>query len=164
LVLNERLVGLTLKQIRSTIPERLRDTAASTDARELLNIFVQEGDQLFDVAVSSSQDSVLLGGTSVLVEQPEFATGDAIKRLLALTDRPGELAQLLRTRGGSGISITIGAEHKEPDLAKFTLVTAEYHAGPLAGVIGVIGPTRMPYDKVISLVTHTSRMLSALLE
>jgi heat-inducible transcriptional repressor len=43
-----------------------------------------------------------------------------------------------------------------------TIVTAEYRAGPLGGVIGVIGPTRMPYEKVISLVSHTSQMISAL--
>jgi len=42
-------------------------------------------------------------------------------------------------------------------------VTAEYHAGGLSGVIGVIGPTRMPYEKVVSLVSHTSRLVSDLL-
>ena len=44
------------------------------------------------------------------------------------------------------------------------MVTASYHAGPLSGVIGVIGPTRMPYDKVISLVTHTSELVTDLLK
>ena len=44
------------------------------------------------------------------------------------------------------------------------MVTAEYHAGSLTGIIGVIGPTRMPYDKVISLVTHTSQLVTDLLE
>jgi heat-inducible transcriptional repressor len=43
-------------------------------------------------------------------------------------------------------------------------VTAEYRAGSLAGVIGVIGPTRRPYEKVIAIVTHTSRLVSDLLD
>jgi heat-inducible transcriptional repressor len=43
-------------------------------------------------------------------------------------------------------------------------VTAQYHAAGLSGVIGVIGPTRMPYEKVISLVTHTSKLITELLE
>jgi heat-inducible transcriptional repressor len=43
-------------------------------------------------------------------------------------------------------------------------VTAQYRSGTVTGVIGVIGPTRMPYDKVISLVTHTSRLLTDLLD
>jgi heat-inducible transcriptional repressor len=62
------------------------------------------------------------------------------------------------------VSITIGNEHSDPKHASFTVVTASYHAGPLSGVIGVIGPTRMPYDKVISLVTHTSELLTDLLK
>ena len=86
-------------------------------------------------------------------------------RLLALTDRPEELGELLRRRGSApGISITIGAEHGHPALSDFTVVTAEYRAGALAGVIGVIGPTRMPYDKIITMVAHTSRLISDLLE
>ena len=48
-------------------------------------------------------------------------------------------------------------------LEPFTVVTSEYSAGTLSGVIGVIGPTRMPYDKVIALVEHTSRLVSDLL-
>jgi len=75
------------------------------------------------------------------------------------------LGETMRKRvHAPGISITIGAEHDDPRLEDFTVVTAEYHIGPLAGVIGVIGPTRMPYDKVIALVSHTSRLLSDLLE
>jgi heat-inducible transcriptional repressor len=165
LVLNERLAGLTLRQIRQTIPDRLRDAPTPTEARELLNIFVQEGDHIFDVAVSSGPESVLLSGTSKLVEQPEFASGENMRRLLQLTDTPGELATLLRGRGETpGLTITIGNEHSDPALASFTVVTSEYHAGALSGVIGVIGPTRMPYEKIVSLVNHTSRMLAELLD
>ena len=75
-----------------------------------------------------------------------------------------QLAQLLRERSANpGISITIGNEHADPRLGNLTIVTAEYRAGPLTGVIGVIGPTRMPYEKVISIVGHTSRLVSDLL-
>ena len=65
---------------------------------------------------------------------------------------------------GSGLKITIGAENDSRALADFTLVTAEYRAGGLKGVIGVIGPTRMPYEKIIGLVEHTSRLVEGLLE
>ena len=44
------------------------------------------------------------------------------------------------------------------------MVTAEYRTAALSGVIGVIGPTRMPYEKVVSVVTHASRLVTALLE
>jgi len=164
-VLNERLAGLTLAEIRSSLGARLRDVAPDRSASELLNIFVQEGEQLFDAALPAADADVMLGAASVLAEQPEFSGADRLRRLLALTERPQALGDAIRRRGQApGISITIGAEHDDPRLEEFTLITAEYHVGPLTGVIGVIGPTRMPYDKVISLVSHTSRLLNDLLD
>ena len=68
------------------------------------------------------------------------------------------------THHREGLTITIGGEHQDPKLTPFTLVTARYKVGPLAGVIGVLGPTRMPYDKVVALVSHTSRLVGELLE
>ena len=165
-VLNERLAGLTLGEIKTSLTGRLRDTTTDRSAAELLNIFLQEGEQLFDAALPmSDQADVVLGAASVLAEQPEFSAADRMRRLLALTDTPRALGEAIRKRASApGISITIGAEHDDPRLEEFTVVTAEYNAGNLAGVIGVIGPTRMPYDKVISLVGHTSRLLSDLLD
>ena len=164
-VLNERLVGLTLAEIRRSLSARLRDASAERGASELLNIFLQEGEHLFDAALPSAESQVLLGAASVLAEQPEFSEADRMRRLLALTETPTALGEAIRNRPNApGITITIGAEHSDPRLEEFTVVTAEYEAGPLTGVIGVIGPTRMSYEKVISLVSHTSRLLSDLLD
>jgi heat-inducible transcriptional repressor len=58
--------------------------------------------------------------------------------------------------------ITIGAENTNPRLNRFTLVTSEYRMGNVAGVLGIIGPTRMPYEKVAAIVEHTSRLMSEL--
>jgi heat-inducible transcriptional repressor len=164
-VLNERLCGLTLQQIRTSLSSRLRDTRTDAGSSELLNIFLQEGEQLFDAALPLPDANVMLGAASVLAEQPEFSGADRLRRLLALTETPQALGDAIRKRNHApGISITIGAEHDDPRFEDFTVVTAEYHVGALAGVIGVIGPTRMPYDKVISLVSHTSQLLSDLLD
>jgi heat-inducible transcriptional repressor len=163
-VLNERLSGLTMRQIRSSLGDRLRDVGPTRDATDLLNVFIEEGEQLFDSALEAD-DSVLLGQASVLAEQPEFASIDNMRKLVALTETREKLGELLRRRSGTtGVSISIGNEHDDPKLSNFTLVTASYNAGPLTGVIGVIGPTRMPYDKVISLVTHTSELVTDLLK
>ena len=163
-VLNERLAGLTLAEIRNSLASRLRDSGGDSKASELLNIFVQEADQLFDGSLSSATD-IVLGTASVLAEQPEFSAAGSMRRLLALTETPEALGDVIRRSVKSpGITITIGAEHGDPRFEDFTVVSAEYKAGSLTGVIGVIGPTRMPYDKVISLVNHTSRLLSDLLD
>jgi heat-inducible transcriptional repressor len=166
-VLNDRLSGHTLRELRTSVADRLRDSQTVPEAEELLNIFVQEGEQLFDAALPMGGGSVIVGQASVLAEQPEFSGADNLRRLLTLTEEPARLADALRRKHSgderSAVSITIGGEHGDPRLDQFTVVTAEYHAGTLAGVIGVIGPTRMPYEKVIALVQHTSRLLSDLL-
>ncbi len=170
-LLNERLAGHTLAEIRATLGARLRDSSERpADVGELLNIFIEEGDQLFDVSLGSESEAVLLGQASVLADQPEFASGEHLRKLLSLTDTPDQLAELLRRRSSPvghvtpGITITIGIENADPRLDRFTLVTGEYRAGPCTGVIGVIGPTRMPYEKVIAMVSHTARLLTELLD
>src|ERR1043166_4175072 len=149
IVLNERLAGLTLREIRATLAERLRDASASEPgSTELLNIFVQEADDLFEIPTTPSP--VVLGSTQRLAGQPEFAKREQLQALVA--------------RGAEGLTITIGQEHSDARLTPFTLVTASYRFGPLSGVIGVMGPTRMAYDKIAALVNHTSRLVGELLE
>jgi len=88
-------------------------------------VFIEEGDQLFDTALESSDDTVLLGQASVLAEQPEFSTIDNMRKLVALTETREKLGELLRRRSEmGGVSITIGNEHNDPKLASFTVVTA----------------------------------------
>lgn len=162
LVLNERLAGLSLREIRQTLASRLRDTVADPGQSELLDIFVATGDQIFDVPVEADAQ-VVLGHTSVLAEQPEFASSDRMRELLTLTEQREVLRRVLGERAGKSLTITIGTEHESRAFAHLTLVTSPYRAGPLTGVIGVLGPTRMPYEKVVALVEHTSKMVSELL-
>jgi len=165
MILNERLSGLTLRQIRETLPERLRDsTPGNVAAEELLNIFVQSGADLFNWSELKA-GGVHLGHASVLAAQPEFSSGEGLKNLLELTERTELLQTVLanRTTGG-GLQITIGGEHDASALADFSLITAEYRAGNLKGVIGVIGPTRMPYEKVIAIVDYTSTLVNRILD
>jgi len=166
-VLNERLAGLTLKEIRASLSDRLRDAASSLQSSELLNIFVQEADELFDVPVATAgpfPGGVLLSSAQLLAGQPEFATAERLQGLLEVTERRDLLREALAQRTAPGLTITIGSEHLDPKLATFTLVTSPYRSGPLSGVIGVLGPTRMPYDKIVALVDHTSRLVQELLQ
>jgi heat-inducible transcriptional repressor len=160
-VLNERLAGLPLRELRGTLTQRLRDSVPSGDveAAELLNVFVQSGDEWF---VRPGPDGDLhLGRASVLAEQPEFSSGERLRALIELTERRDLLKSVLGERlGQSGLKVTIGVEHGNPALSDFTVVTSEYRVAGLRGVIGVIGPTRMPYERVIALVDGTSALIS----
>jgi heat-inducible transcriptional repressor len=161
-VLNERLAGLTLREVRTSLSARLRDTSAAGAASELLNIFIESADEWLQWPASG--EGVHLGHASVLAEQPEFQNGSRLKNLIELTERTDLLSRILSARIGSeGLQISIGAEHKNPELAGFTVVTSEYSVGGLRGVIGVIGPTRMPYERVIGLVEGTSKLISEFL-
>lgn len=159
-VLNERLSGFTLREIRASLRERLRDSAGGARESELLNIFIEEADSLFDLRGADGQ--VVLGSAQLLAEQPEFHSNQRMRTLLELTERRDLLRDALRQRSEAGVTVTIGGENANPRLNAFTIVTASYRFGSLAGVIGVMGPTRMPYEKVLALVEHTSRMVEDL--
>lgn len=160
-LLNERLAGLTLREIRNTLGERLRDAHSAAGGRELLDIFIAEGDEIFALG---EPDAVMLGSAQMLADQPEFASNARMRELLELTERRDLLREALEARRRTGLSITIGAENADARLNDLTLVTSSYRKGELSGVIGVIGPTRMPYDKIIGLVEHTGRLVEGLLE
>ncbi|MGD2135937.1 MAG: heat-inducible transcriptional repressor HrcA [Gemmatimonadales bacterium] len=160
-VLNDRLSGLPLKQIRTGVRKRLRDVSPLPEAAELLNIFIEEAEQLFEISPSDGE-ALLLGSARMLADQPEFDSNERMRGLLELTERRDRLRKALERRSAPGISVTIGGENLDPKLSDFTIVTSTYQCGPFAGMIGVIGPTRMPYDKVVTMVEHTSRLLSDL--
>jgi len=165
LLLNERLAGLTLREIRQTLPERLRDSRSdeSAAAKELLNIFIESGSELFTWP-DPDEGQILLGQASALASQPEFTSGERLKGLIELTERRDLLGRALSSRDHQGgLQITIGGENDQEELSEFTLITSEYEIGGLKGVIGVIGPTRMPYEKIIAIVDSTSSLVNRIL-
>ena len=160
--LNERLAGSAISEIKATLRERLGDLSFDNrGAQELMNIFVHSGPDIFEWA--RRERDIHLGSAAALTEQPEFTTSQRLRELLLLTERRELLASVLGDRGGSdGPHVTIGAEHGQPELEDLTIVTANYSVGSLQGTVGVIGPTRMPYDKVVSIVDWTSDLLTRL--
>jgi len=161
--LNERLAGSSFQEIRRTLSERLRGAAQGEAGEMLINIFVQSGAELFDLRTLDT-GQLHLGHTSVLAAQPEFETGERLKGLIELTEQRDLLTEAVGNRQHGGrIKITIGGENDSSILSDFTLVTAEYRVGDLKGVIGVIGPTRMPYEKVVTIVDYTSTLVSRVL-
>jgi heat-inducible transcriptional repressor len=162
MILNERLAGLTLAEIRQTLPARLRDAAGNEPTAELLNIFMQAAEDVLAPDGLSGAD-LLLGRTSVLAHQPEFASGPRLRSLIELTEEKQLLKDVLAAREHDATpKITIGGEHVEPALSRLTLITSEYRFGKLSGVLGVMGPTRMPYAKVAAIVEYTSNLMSEL--
>lgn len=158
--LNQRLAGLTLREVRETYRDRLADPPS--EHADLLNIFLEKAGEV--LADETTASDVVLGPSAGLVAQPEFADSESLRTLLELTERKDLLADALGRREADGLVISIGGEHRVPPLLDFSLVTTEYEMGETHGTIGVIGPTRMPYDRVVALVEYTARLLSKLTE
>lgn len=159
--LRERLVGLTLREIRRTGRDRLRE-AVHGDG-DPMNVFVQSADNMFDLEGEDIQ--LVLGETGRLADQPEFREEGRLRSLIDLTDRKMLLLETMKRRvGEDSLSISIGAEHGISELSGFTIVTDTYRMGDMRGIIGVIGPTRMSYSRIISVVEYSSRLLSQVLD
>jgi heat-inducible transcriptional repressor len=94
-VLNERLAGLTLGEIRATLRHRLRDSAPAGDtgASELLNVFLQSAEEWFGDLPGT--EVVHLGSAALLAEQPEFHSGERLRNLIELTERRDLLRSVL---------------------------------------------------------------------
>jgi heat-inducible transcriptional repressor len=162
MILNERLAGLTLRQIRTSLPERLRDAGADDTTTGLLNILLESAEDLLD-PMRLADTELLLGRTSLLANQPEFASGARLRSLIELTEQKQLLTDVLASREHDRAPrITIGGEHRDPKLNSLTLITSEYRVRNLSGVLGVIGPTRMPYAKVAAIVEYTKNLMTEL--
>ena len=158
-ILNERLCGLTLGEIKGSMEERLKE--ASNADPKLIRIFLESSDNLLNFPET---EQLHLGGTTNIVDQPEFKDREKLRSLIELIEEKRLLAELISAKGiKNGITITIGKEMERGEMESCSLVTSSYKAGKVAGTIGVIGPTRMRYAKLVSLVDYTAKLLSDIL-
>ena len=153
MILNERLSGLSLGEIRKTVSERLKDVQP---AGRLVNLIINSRDKIW---TEDRAESVLTSGAEHLVSQPEFASHQDMSALVRLLDSK-VLSKFLSDFDQEGLVIAIGKENLFSEVMKCSLVTSTYRVGNITGTIGIIGPTRMPYNKLVSLVDYTARTLS----
>ncbi|MDO4357676.1 MAG: heat-inducible transcriptional repressor HrcA [Clostridia bacterium] len=169
--------GLTadhLYVISKTLTERLSDQPI-TRVREIFEQMIGEmsgGRQLLtDVmnVVESKLESpdgrdVVLGGTSNLLSYPEYADVNKAKNFLSVLETKDRLIPLLKQDGGMEITIRIGPENGMKELEDCSVVSATYRVGDHSqGTLGIIGPTRMNYSRVISVLEYMGRALSNML-
>jgi heat-inducible transcriptional repressor len=155
--LNERLGGLTLQQIRDSLPERLRD--AQVEDPGLLRLFIDSVDKLF---TSPREDRVHISGAEGLLQQPEFVSPKEFRGVIELISDEEFIVHVLRKHDphGANITVTVGSEHDDQKLEPYSVITATYSIGDVSGSIGVLGPKRMPYDRMIPLVDYIARTVS----
>ncbi len=158
-LLNERLSGLTLKEIRDTFTERIRDYQHEESG--LIRLFIDSVDKLFD---ENKKEKIHIGGTTNIITQPEFDNAKNFKSIIELMDNEDIIIHVLETgeAKSGGATVTIGEETKIEHLKDFSVVTKTYSAGDVKGAIGVLGPKRMDYKKMIPLVDFVATTISNL--
>ncbi|MEA2030574.1 MAG: heat-inducible transcriptional repressor HrcA [candidate division Zixibacteria bacterium] len=157
-LLNERLGGLTLGEIRDTIYSRLADTSIGG---RLIKLIIDSKDRIW---TEKNKGDVHISGADNLLLQPEFADLDQVSQLIKLVEDGSVLRDFLLKANKEGLFITIGQENKFSKILNCSLVTSSYRVGEIIGTIGVVGPTRMPYNKLSSLVDYTARTITQVLK
>ncbi|HOD65873.1 MAG TPA: heat-inducible transcriptional repressor HrcA [candidate division Zixibacteria bacterium] len=156
-VLNERLAGLSLGEIRTTISKRLAD---HTGSGRLVKLIIDSRDRIW---ADDPAGAIHLAGVERLLSQPEFSEIDRITRIVRLLEDNRTLKEFLSSAYEEGLFITIGRENKFDEILNCSLVTSSYKVGSIAGTIGIIGPTRMEYGKLVSIVDYTARAITEVL-
>ncbi|HEX9672382.1 MAG TPA: heat-inducible transcriptional repressor HrcA [Burkholderiales bacterium] len=159
-ILNQHYAGLTFEDIRRRIREELRRLTA--DMTQLMTAALEAGSQ----AASESAEEVVISGESNLLDSQDLASNMAnLRKLFELFDRRTGLLQLLEvSHRAQGVQIFIGGESGVAPLDECSVITAPYEVdGQVVGTVGVIGPTRMAYERVIPIVDITAKLLSSML-
>lgn len=166
--INTEFTGLTLLEAREAIVARMREERMLYDA--LMTRALQLAQTGLDVA--TPEETVVVQGTSFLFEGAMGAAGDreqltleTLRALFRLLEEKHRLVELLTSYIESdGLTVVIGSEHLSPDMHPFSLVASTFNDGQRTGTVGVIGPTRMRYQRAISVVDGVSRAVTRVLE
>jgi len=159
-LVNERLSGLLVGEIRRSMGDRMR--WVSRGDPKLIKFLVEEADTLFRFEIP---DDLHLVGTANIFSQPEFSDRDKLTHLMeVLEDRQAILCLLASRATEDGVTITIGSENPSESMRDCSLVTSVYEVGNVRGLIGVLGPTRMRYSKLACLVDYAAKLTGRLLQ
>lgn len=160
-VLNAKLQGLTMESIKLTLLKEIYFELARH--KHILDLAME---LIQDSLALKSEDKIYLGGVFNMLNQPEFHNVEKVKTLLSILEQEDLLRDLLA--GGSsepGVTVRIGGEINNRDIRECSMVIAPYTVcGRRIGSIGVLGPTRMEYAKVVSVVDFMTKNLSLVLE
>ncbi len=159
-LLNERLDGLKIKEIRTKFREIVQDL---TDEKSgLMHLFIDTADRIFDFSENSS---IFVTGTHNFLRQPEFTDHHELSGVVEVLEDKNIIVHLLDQPGvPANLNVLIGEEITESKMKNCSIISARYQFGLVQGSLAIVGPTRMDYGHLIPLVEYTARALSEILE
>ncbi|QXM06206.1 heat-inducible transcriptional repressor HrcA [Crassaminicella indica] len=157
-ILNSKLKGLTIRDI---------DIHAVEEIKTEMRIFHSLIDAIIPVLLSTLEEMVnvqlYLDGITNIFHLPEYHNIERARNFIEMLDQKKQIMELLMN-SKDGLDITIGKENKHEEMKDCSIVTATYKVkGFIVGKIGVIGPTRMNYEHIISVVDYVTKNLTELL-
>jgi len=154
--INDRLSGLTLEEVKAGIGERFATMPAGHPG--LVRFFVDSAEKLFSF---SEHDELKIGGRAEVLSQPEFADPRTMRGIIELIEDKDIIVHLLHgLQVDERVMISIGSENPDTRAKDLSVLTSSYRARTISGKLGVIGPTRMDYSKMKSLVEFTAGIIS----
>ena len=159
--LNSFLAGLTLSQVREKLLEQMRVEKGAYD--RLLEQALTLGEKAF---ASIDETDVFIEGRTNILQEPEFSSISKMSDLFRAFEEKATMVKLLdKFTDPKGVQIAIGSESKIQEMETCSLVTSTYGCeGRVWGALGVIGPRRMNYSRIIPLVDYSAKLLTEILE
>lgn len=157
-MMTERLAGKALDEVRQTFSEILRENAGN---RRLMG----EALSVIEHKLEAEEGTdVYIGGSSKLLNYPEYSDIRKAQNFLSILESKDKLRRMITNNGGMEVTIRIGSENGAPELSDCSIVTAQYRVGDRAtGTLGIIGPTRMNYARVVPILEFMSRAVGEVL-
>lgn len=160
-VMNHRLSGLHLTEIQSSVLEKIKEEVLPRP--ELLEgalSLIREA-----TGCANANDKVYLGGTTQLLNQPEFRDVEKVRTLLSMLEEDRLLYDILHTQDGNGVIVTIGAENKFSGIKDCSVIQASFRLdGQMVGTLAVLGPTRMEYARTMAVIEFMQAHLGNILK
>ena len=100
------------------------------------------------------------GSPRLILEQPEYNTTEKLKGIIELIEDRDVIVHLMKDRN-EGVRVIIGNENEGNRLKDFSVITSTYRMGDELGTLGIIGPTRMNYSKLVALVDYTAQLVTS---
>ena len=158
-LLNERLSGLRFSEIRNTIEERVKDFNSEV-YRPIIRVFLDSVDKIF---TDLSSEKAIISGTKNILMQPEFEDSQNFQSVIELVENRDIIIHILDKNKSlplDDFTITIGEENRDEKLSDYSMITKEYKVGDLTGTLGIMGPKRMDYSKIVAAVVYVAQQLT----
>jgi heat-inducible transcriptional repressor len=157
--LNERLAGLKFSEIRNTFEDRVKDFNEE-NYRPIIRVFLDSVDKIF---TDVSGEKAFVSGAKNILKQPEFENHDQFQSVIELIENKDIVIHIMdknQPQPNRDVTIKIGGENEDEKLSDYSMITKEYKVGDMQGTLGIMGPKRMDYSRIVAAVVYIAEQLT----